>query len=774
MVMLLWLLPIVHQAYGAYPLERDLSQVARVQLPKKWLVFLDTRIWRCMRMFYPKPQPYHDLLSFQRCFVTKKDTPETCYERYYTLFLIISRNNFKSKFRIPHTNCLPAPCGRRCPVKRHPALHISVHKMFHINITLISFKALGYVQPVQGNCESSHRNFTIAFNGCSHIYCGVRYPWSLFVNSNSVEIRFPFFLWHSEDTIIDILAEVSVIDRQLSPDQCGYNIGGLNWGHYEVRIYQINVEMLYQIYISVLTSLHRQPKILMYDGPRQYMPKLPPYKLLPRQMRYRSSTFQALVFIMYPGNTTFEVIYDSNMAKKPYVLIPRHVLHLKNNTGCGNNGQSWMCILSIVVPRGSYAELEVSGLTITGPYATILESAGVAIYNVINNKKHLVGHLSGTIKEHASVTATERRLLVSVYGYSPFALLSGVFIAGSSHCIGQFVQAYTQPCNDTILRYYSMFFHVRLSCGDNFYMSVNVHGKCFCFQYNLSPYVYFGRRGFRALIHFDPASVLRVDYYSFYRATIMCDDVRYLGTYEYIYGYKSSPTHLAMGDIRSMYIHLKSKGCATRQFAAITVSRSWCVQSCHTVNILMLRPNEGMPACDICEYHWFGRHPKNYRTVPNKTVTLERLYGVHPITVRISSLRNIFRGGISIWYNISRFTNYFQDRREFRAEPKGRSLWRVDKDVLSLIHSHEYGSGVMDPTPRLDSGKVLHRESYGYFVVSDIPDLTYNVSCGMHGASLLTIDNNQELRFVVERIMLPLKIEYILAETVKPVGCFSK
>ena len=66
-----------------------------------------------------------------------------------------------------------------------------------------------------------------------------------------------------------------------------------------------------------------------------------------------------------------------------------------------------MCTFNIIAPIGTYARLRVVSLAFIGPYANMLESAGVAIYNVVNNTSVLVAHLSYIVSENVTFTATE-------------------------------------------------------------------------------------------------------------------------------------------------------------------------------------------------------------------------------------------------------------------------------------------------------------------------------------------------------------------------------
>ena len=174
---------------------------------------------------------------------------------------------------------------------------------------------------------------------------------------------------------------------------------------------------------------------------------------------------------------------------------------------------------------------------------------------------------------------------------------------------------------------------------------------------------------------------------------------------------------------------------------------------------------------------------------------MARLQGNALATMWISSETNHHQGGHLISYKISAFKKTFQNKRMIRAELTEGDLLSFNKDALSMTYKVESGAagGVQ---PRIETGTLHRRGAYEYLVAkhmhstyypcavalkwtgmyeytisSKMPsDTAYDVWCGQNGASLLTIYDNQELRFVVENIMRPLKVEHIFAEITRPVS----
>ena len=109
-----------------------------------------------------------------------------------------------------------------------------------------------------------------------------------------------------------------------------------------------------------------------------------------------------------------------------------------------------MCTYHIFAPPGTYASLKIISLDIIGPFRNMYASAGVAIYNVINQNRSLVAHWHTSIRSGYGefvITSTENELYMAVFGYSPFsiAVLSYHFRNESSLCIGRLIGRFMRP-----------------------------------------------------------------------------------------------------------------------------------------------------------------------------------------------------------------------------------------------------------------------------------------------------------------------------------------
>ena len=631
----------------------------------------------------------------------------------------------------------------------------------------------GHTGRILENCKFARLKFTTTFMDSRHVYCGKRYPWTIFVDSYGAQAVLPI----CQVDRINILAEIGVIDQDFTSGRRGSRLGGLvTWGSFEVKSYQITVDMLNRISIYLNASLHQLPQYLVYNGPYPHMPKLLPYKRFPQKTSYLSSTFQVIVLILNPGNTHFKVVYSPHRDTEPQTLTRNQTLYIRNNTGCGNkNIESWMCIFNIVVPPKTYAQLKITDFSVTGPYTDTLDYFGVAIYNVVNNKTNLVAYLSSSVKEYLTVTGTENQLFVSVYGYSPFAFVSGAFTAELSHCVGQFVtQQPRRGCRDMLLGQYKGIPDIRSYCIGSEYVSFDVSYRCLALQNVIPPNEYknFDVKIFRSFVHLDYDSQLKVDYHSI-TGWSKCNVVRLFGKYRYIHGGRTQQSYSVMGDVNHLYFGTNYYYCGHTELAVVTVSKTPCMQPCDSVSIALMCARGQVPICDLCNYFWldFADNRDWYQSIPNKTVTIESMQGNLPARVRVSSHTDIAAGGHLVSHILSRFTHHFLSKRLIHIKPQNGSVWRIPKDGLFLMYQVEGGSLGAPPARKLKTGKIKRRGMYEYIIASNMPSsISYDVWCDLNGASLLTIYDNHELRFVIESIMQPLKIEHIFIEIQRPVS----
>ena len=192
------------QAFGAYTFDRDVSRVIGIGPPKRWLVFMELRIQRCVGFYQLSAIQENKLIGVFRCLSILQRPPKRCYysrnSSYY--YLTISDDMLQFKYfetAIPHENCQK---------KTTVDVHILVHNSFHINFTVTSF-ATPHLYRAQ--CYKDDSIFIVSFGIQSIEICGTRYPWRIYIPVNQAGVRIRGM---SDNSFANIIGEVEVMDRQ--------------------------------------------------------------------------------------------------------------------------------------------------------------------------------------------------------------------------------------------------------------------------------------------------------------------------------------------------------------------------------------------------------------------------------------------------------------------------------------------------------------------------------------------------------------------------------
>ena len=748
------LILLVHrQVLGAYPLESDVSIMTGVEPPKKWLVFLEAHILRCMKLRQQPPaRSEKDLLSIFRCLGIILERPVRCY---------FSEVGLYHWFISPNILGLKAPNRRDtdCQKKTGLNLYIFVHQMFHINLTLTNF----FLDSVPGgeiyrrNCNCISPTFVVSFNNHSDVYCRTRYPGSILINSNRTEVGFSIDIWSTSTHIIGV---VEVMDRYFVQSPLGLHTQDLiTWGDFNVRIYSIKVDMLYQIEISLALGSH----VIIHDGPSLQMPQLSPYEPISNQSRYISSTFQVTVVTTFRSrNISSQVRYQGATYSPGRKLIPTEHISIKNNSGCGNSSaRSWMCTFKIISPGGTQASVEMIRFSMTGAYAYTYLSAGLALYNVINNASNLIVHLFygavGLDQRSLSFTASENILYMSVYAYFPYTLLSLTFIAQANDCIGKFIGKLLRPPIPTTL------YNIDTSPVYNIskvhlHINLNITRQCYIIYVNVLPEECTLHR---YKLHFYLKHNSIVSLHSSMRGSGV--NIHVFGKYQLIGD--SRPTCLSycevIGDIR-VFTMERSSSFVRHPIAAVTLTAMECLQPCRGTNSTIPGVQRMVEMCDVCKYMWLNNsvNATYFVTVPNECISLESIYGDRLAAISISSVSSRISGGHEIWYTLRAFTSCFRQPRVFKIRLSEGQLWRTPREAL--VSGAEFAKR---HSPMI-THHMFYRKGYEYILV-EMPLVrskdwsSYDIQCGKYDATFLTIEDYQELRFVVRRVMQPLEIERI-------------
>ena len=748
----------------AFPFENELPRIAEMQPPKRWLVFMEIRLWRCVGLAPPAQLSLGNLLDFLRC-STHIQPKKRCYHiKHYHMYLAIDGNavdliaSYSLHGQHVQHHCLLKEKGALIPLMK-----ISIHKMFALNLTVTNFysKEKVYWQPMDGNCEGFFMIFSLLYNNCTNLYCGKRFPWSIYTRSNNIELK----LSHASDPKrADIGVLVNLVDRHFVYSHCGTHGGGLiEWGDFEIRTYRIRTEMLNRLRISVESNSSKGSNILLYNGPSSMMPRLIAHKDRFYKALFKSSTFQVFVVsIISKKSEDFRLIYRSDQMVVSNVVTVTQRIQVQNNTGCGNsNTNSWMCTLVIVSPRSTHARLRILHMDFNGPFSDMFVSSGIAVYNVMKNNSNLVAHFYSNrwfLRRSLTITGTENRLFVSVYAYSPFALLSCSFIAESSPCVGRFIGWHIRPS-------ITMMPHEVHTVRNRYITNVeiDINYQCVAIHIIFTPNEYIPRC-YVVNIIFDYPNMLSVHAY---RESFPSRYERYCHISvpygDFSYTHNEVRSFKAVGIFKK--IKLKTDECGNRPFTIITASHISCMYPCRDLYRTTHVETPDKLKCDICAYKWLDnlQNTHCYLISSNDTVVLERIKGTLPPTISLSTpiSRGLF--GHLISYSVSKFLHQFHEDRLMGIRLNGGELWRVRRNSLVLLGRGQVMSVWTSP-PSIHTKIIFHRGCYQYSIyelVIGTVSAAYAM-CGRRGARVLTIDDNQELHFVLEYIMKPLKMERVL------------
>ena len=325
------------------------------------------------------------------------------------------------------------------------------YMVFNINITFLYFLMSDRfgMYLLQNDCSDSPVIFKTDAYGHPSEYCGAHYPWSMYFAQNRVSLKLDL----RPDSLnfpvnVHVVVKIGVVDKHIFLYKYDIYTGLMTWSGFKVHWYRINVEMLHRVMIHACFAHEWKSEAIIYNGPNANMPIISNHKYQLNET-IMSSTFQ--IFVVHVSKTNIEnstLIFNA-FRDKPIMLKPSKQMFLRNNSGCGiKNTKTWMCTYHIFVPVGTSASLKVISLDIVGPFRNMYESAGVAIYNLINQSKSLVTHWHTSIESEYGefvITSSENELYMTAFAYAPFAVLSYHFSIESGMCIGRFIGKFMRP-----------------------------------------------------------------------------------------------------------------------------------------------------------------------------------------------------------------------------------------------------------------------------------------------------------------------------------------
>ena len=759
------MLPHLNYIPGTYVFEKDISLVKGVGAAKKWLVFMEIQIKQCVRIQQSPHSSSAALLGFMRCLVTRREPQKRCYIFGFGLWQIWFHDHYRISILRSETS-VSSP--HKCRKTGSLTFNTFVHGMFNINITFPHFVMNDEygMYPLRNDCSESPVIFTIDTNGTSYEYCGTSYPWSVYFAKNMVssKVVMPFirnFYEFAGD--FNIILEIGVVDKHIFHDRYDIHAGIVTWSDFKVQWYRINVEMLCRVMIHLGYSDEWKSVVIIYDGPNENMPKL-------INQRYQlnetilSSTFQIFVVCVSHKLKTLTLIFKAVRDNHFILESPKQILS-KNNSCCGmNKTKTCMNTYHIFSATGTHVTLNVISLDITGPYKNIYVSAGVAIYNVINENRSLVAHWHKSIDttdRKLIITSTENELYLVVFSYSPFTYLFYEFSFDSSRCIGRFLGNFIRPSLTSIpkCRKPTSMKYLREEC----FVTFNVTHECFVVHVVYLPIEYpVSHRLITIFLAYKEA--LRVSRYSVGsdRSTYSC---AIDGEYHPFEG-SSRWSYRMVGIVDGITCMSGSNSIMN----IIRVYPSECILPCLAVNIPLSTVDGNREFCDICTNSWIHRNGKyhiNY--LPSYgSIKLERVYGNH------STLQFCFDSAETVCCTWQKFCYFntdtmfqFSEQRAITATVHGTDVWRTQR-----FAKHEYDSSYICysncsfPTEnpflfRFGAYEYIPRKVKWHASKRTRNWTSSSYECRKIGAQLVTVFDRRELNFIIQNIMNAYAVENV-------------
>ena len=744
------LLSWIHRVVSVHPLERDVTRLTGTELPKRWLIFVENRARKCMLNIYSD-----NVFNYLHCLATKYQERARCHRGVTITYglnkigMFTSKGSIKFRYRKTSKECLK---------ERLMVSNIHVHKLFLVNITFQNFEVYvkGLIPPFENNCLKTQFSLDVIINGATYKYCGKRMPWSLYSNNNMAMVRIinpPV----TTNFVLSVNIELGVLDNfNSTPNSSPFHGGPTVWGYFNVHTYHVTVAMLYSIRVTAPSELQNGSTIAIYDGPNEQMPQLS-YLTSPQFTNiYISSTFQIFVLYVYQKKIHYELQYSADNSSLPLSLMLGENLIINNNNYTAIAVESYMRMFVISAIHNTHPRIKIRDFGVTGPFRRIFIFAGVAIYNVINGTSLLIAHWCDTLSSkegNITITGSENNLVVVVYSYPPLACLSVSVEIDHDVCIGRFTGMETSmqlKLNTTFTNECTSIHVIKLPqeavvfvdfvLPFDYHQVWHIHATQF--YYSFSPWTH-------EIEVFGDVIMGKGQHMS--RDTRQTTESDARGILDVI------------GNIQKITIHEWSPV----RFSVLVAIPTSCTQPCEIMGIFLRSTEILGPNCNLCRYLWFGEFSNNkrYYTIPNTTWTFERVYGKGSFCFRLCSLVPATCGGghqVSYCMDKDRIDVKIIDHRAMKVHVKPRQLWRVSKTIKGAFHyqwgcrSHHITHDIMFRRGLYEY--ILSRHHIGTPVVN-LDWLRAFWGCQRIKAHLLTIHDNNELKFILRDIMEPNKID---------------
>ena len=388
-----------HFTQAAFPVERDVAELAGVSTLKRWIVFMEKITQVCLHDI--KTKDFSSLTDSLRC-MTKKNS------------LRLLRYDTKWIHRYP--NILQAEGSLH--------LKIIVHRQFNLNVTVMH-----YFEDEDTTYGGGGPYLTIS----GKRYSRLLYPFTFMSSGNSIEIAFPVY------TDICIGIEYSISQRFNLTNYRQIEANGMYflWSSFLVSCFRVHVDMRARLALNTTSCC----KLLVYDGPTGKLPIIMKSNGTCRSQRVIASTFQVFVVLIEDIH-----LQETVMSYAPiYINTAVYNLTMKNNveikfdnrTYChGYSLYARLCEFTFYT-SGRKIRFYLKDLHFTGKYSGSHSEAGIVFFNYFNGTTEKLAELNNEFWYKITdfeIISTGSEMHISVFGYFLYASIALRFWMSTTNC----------------------------------------------------------------------------------------------------------------------------------------------------------------------------------------------------------------------------------------------------------------------------------------------------------------------------------------------------
>ena len=407
-----------HFTQAAFPVERDVSELAGVSPPKQWIVFMEKLTHACLRDPHDLETKHtSSLTNVLRCIAKNNSSQRFQPQRFW----------FTAIHRYP--NILKAE-GSLAGNK----FHIIVHRQFSLNVTVLYYYDK-FIDQTLGYLTISGKKYT-----------GLLYPYTFMSSSNSVEITFQGF----SEICIGIEYSIGQSFNRTNYRSMDANDMYFLWGFFRVTGFRIHVDKRARLALNTTSCSHC--KLIVYDGPAAQLPIIMKNNGTGRSQRVIASTFQVFVVLIEDVHQqetaiTYAPIYintaEYNLSKKDYVEIS-----FDNRTHCrAYSLYARLCVFKFQTSSSKNIQFSLKYLQFTGKKNGGQSAAGMVIYNHFNGTVEKLVELNDNFEYYQSydfeIIGTGNGMYLSIFEYLQFARITlkvsmstkncNTFLVGDNH-----------------------------------------------------------------------------------------------------------------------------------------------------------------------------------------------------------------------------------------------------------------------------------------------------------------------------------------------------